>query len=208
MSSGVLPAGRDSSNIPRKMATPLRNQSPYTTGQKIKRLLWGIVQSTLFRWSLHPMYGWRAFLLRAFGAKLGANVRVRRTATFEIPWNITLGDHVSIGDHAIVYALGPVTVGARSFLSQFAHLCAGTHDGTSPDYPLLRMPITIGADCWIAADAFVGPGVTIADGVLVGARSSVFSDLPEWTVCVGNPAKPIKPREFGGRAVAAPPSVT
>lgn len=176
------------------MSVPQRNVSPWTTRQKIGRVAWGFVQSTLFAWSFHSMYGFRAWLLRCFGAKLGRNVRVRASARFEIPWNITLGDDVSIGDRAVVYALGPITVGDRSFLSQDAQLCAGTHDFTSPNYPLLRPPITIGTDCWIAADAFVGPGVTIADGVVVGARASVFGDLPEWTICVGNPAKPIKPR--------------
>src|SRR4051812_15776351 len=104
------------------MATPLRNRSPYTRGQNIKRLLWAVVQTTLFRWSFHTMYRRRAWLLRMFGARVGHNVRIRRTAIFEIPWNITIGDDVSIGDAAIVYALGPVTIGARSFLSQYAHL--------------------------------------------------------------------------------------
>lgn len=178
---------------------PVRHISPWSTREKIGRLLWSVVQSTLFRLSFHNWYGVRRALLRAFGARLGRNVRVRRTARIEVPWNLSIGDDVSIGDEARLYALGPIRIGDRSFLSQMAHLCAGTHDHADPDYPLLRPPITIGADCWIAADAFVGPGVTIADGVVVGARSSVFSDLPAWTICVGNPARPIKPRRLRGR---------
>jgi len=138
----------------------------------------------------------RAAMLRLFGAKLGRNVRVRRTAKIEIPWNLNIGDDVSIGDEAILYSLGMITIGHRSFLSQYAHLCAGTHDHTSPLYPLIREPITIGEDCWIAADAFVGPGVTIADRTVLGARASAFSDLPSDVIAVGNPAKPVKPRVF------------
>ncbi|MFN4241782.1 MAG: WcaF family extracellular polysaccharide biosynthesis acetyltransferase [Tepidisphaerales bacterium] len=186
------------------MATPTRNISPYSTGEKIRRVLWGVVQATLFRWSPHPAYRFRAFLLRLFGARLGRNVRVRRTVHIEIPWNLTLGDDVSVGDRAILYCLGPVTIGDRSFVSQYAHLCAGTHDYTSPDYPLQRLPITLGADVWVAADAFVGPGVTVADGVVVGARASVFKDLPPWVVAAGNPAKPIKPRLLAGRSPPLP----
>jgi putative colanic acid biosynthesis acetyltransferase WcaF len=178
------------------MPTAARNLSPYSRNEKVGRLLWSIVQAVLFRYSFHNWYGWRAWLLRRFGATLGRNVRVRRTAQFEIPWNVTIGDDVSIGDHAIVYALGPVRIGARSFLSQYAHLCAGSHDSTSPDYPLLRVPITVGEDCWIAADAFVGPNVTVGDRTVVGARASVFSDLPPDVIAGGNPARPIKPREF------------
>jgi putative colanic acid biosynthesis acetyltransferase WcaF len=130
----------------------------------------------------------RASLLRLFGAKLGRNVRIRRTVHVEVPWNIAIADDVSIGDHAVLYSLGMITIGERSFVSQHGYLCAGTHDHTKRDYPLLRLPITIGAECWVAADAFVGPGVTIGDRTVLGARASAFSDLPPDVIAVGNPA--------------------
>jgi len=174
--------------------TPTRNVSPWTRKQQVGRLLWAIVSASVFRFTFHDWYGLRAAILKAFGAKLGRNVRVRRSAKIEIPWNLDIGDDVSIGDEAILYSLGPIKIGARSFLSQYAHLCAGTHDHTSRDYPLLREPIVIGEDCWIAADAFVGPGVTVGDRTVVGARASVFGDLPPDVIAVGNPAKPAKPR--------------
>ena len=176
--------------------TPTRNLSIWTPRQKIGRLLWAFVYHLLFRGSFHNWYMFRSALLRRFGAKTGKNVRIRRTARIEIPWNLTLGDDVSIGDEAILYSLGHIRIGARSFVSQYAHLCAGTHDGTRNDYPLLCEPITIGEDCWIAADAFVGPGVTVGDRTILGARASAFSDLPPDVVAVGNPAKAIKAREF------------
>jgi putative colanic acid biosynthesis acetyltransferase WcaF len=135
-------------------------------------------------------------LLRVFGAKLAAEVRIRSTVTIEIPWNLTVGTHTAVGDHAILYCLGPVTLGRYVTISQYAHLCAGTHELDSRDMKLLRPPIVIGDDAWIATDAFVGPGVTIGEGTVVGARSSVFKDLPEWVIAVGNPAKPIRKREF------------
>ena len=40
----------------------------------------------------------------------------------------------------------------------------------------------------------VGPGVTIGDGTVVGARSAVFKDLPAWVVAIGTPAKPVRAR--------------
>lgn len=175
---------------------PTRNVSLWTRRQKIGRLFWAVAYHLAFRPSFHNWYALRASILRLFGAKVGRNVRIRRTARIEIPWNLALDDDVSIGDEAILYSLGHIRLGARSFLSQYAHLCAGTHDGTRSDYPLLCEPITIGQDCWIAADAFVGPGVTIGDRTILGARASAFSDLPTDVIAVGNPAKPIKPREF------------
>jgi putative colanic acid biosynthesis acetyltransferase WcaF len=192
--------------------TPKRNISPFTTRQKIGRLLWSVVQGTLFRASFHNWYGYRATLLRTFGAKLARNVRFRRTVRVEAPWNLEIGPDSSVGDHAILYSLGSIRIGARSSISQYAHLCAGTHDYTRDDYPLLREPITVGDDCWIAADAFVGPGVTIGDRTVLGARASAFSDLPSDVIAVGNPAKPIKPRELrraregGGQAPSSSPS--
>lgn len=47
---------------------------------------------------------------------------------------------------------------------------------------------------WVAAEAFVGPGVIIGEGAVVGARAAVFKDVAPWTVVGGNPAKYIKDR--------------
>ncbi len=171
-----------------------RHQSPYSAGEKVKRLLWAVVQATLFRPSFHTMNGWRAFLLRCFGAKIGKPVMIRRTVRIECPWNLSIGGNVAIGDRAVLYALGPITLGDRVTISQHAHLCAGTHDYDQPDMPLVRPPIVIERDTWIAADAFVGPGVTVREGAILGARGCAFGDLEAWTIYGGNPARAIKPR--------------
>ena len=170
--------------------------SPWTPREKMARVLWSFVQMFVFRLTFHNWYGLRNALLRMFGAKLGRDVRFRRTVKIEVPWNLEFADGVTIGDCVILYSLGMIRIGARSFVSQYGHLCAGTHDATRSDYPLVLAPITIGEDVWIAADTFVGPGITIGDRAILGARASAFSDLPPDMICVGNPAKPIKPREF------------
>jgi putative colanic acid biosynthesis acetyltransferase WcaF len=175
---------------------PARNVSAWTTSEKIARFGWAIVYRVVFALTLTNWYSVRAALVRLFGGKLGRNVRLRRSVRIEAPWNLIIADDVSVGDDAILYALGTISIGARTSISQYSHLCAGTHDYTRDDYPLLRLPITIGEDCWIAADVFVGPGVTIGDRTVLGARASVFNSLPPDVVAVGNPAKPIKPREL------------
>jgi putative colanic acid biosynthesis acetyltransferase WcaF len=181
-----------------------RGRSAFSTREKIGRLLWGVVQATLFRLSFHNWYGWRRMLASAFGARLEAPVRLRRTVRIECPWNLTMGPESSAGDRALLYCLGPVTIGARVSVSQNAHICAGTHDHTRPDLPLLRPPITIGDDVWIAADAFVGPGITIGAGAILGARGCAFKDLEPWTIYGGNPARPLAPREMIGAAPGSP----
>ena len=176
-----------------------RQQSPWTTRDKIARMLWAIVERILFRFSFRTMYRWRSFLLRCFGARIGRNCIIRRTVRVEVPWHLSMGDYSTIGDECIVYTLGRVTIGDRVTISQYTHLCAGTHDHTRPDFPLIRPPIIVEDDVWIAADVFIGPNVRIGRGTLVGARASVFKDLPPWKVCVGNPAHPVKDREYQGR---------
>jgi putative colanic acid biosynthesis acetyltransferase WcaF len=174
----------------------IRHRSVWTTRQKVGRAAWALVQGTLFRFSPHNAYGWRALLLRAFGASVGPQVKIRRTVRIEIPWHLTIGEHSAVGDFAILYSLGTITIGRYVTISQYAHLCAGTHAARTRAMPLLRPPITLGDDVWVAADAFVGPGVTIGARTVLGARASAFADLPGDVIAVGNPAKPIKPREF------------
>lgn len=166
----------------------------FTTKQKIGRLLWGFVQATLFRWSPRRANNWRAMLLRCFGAKVGRPRVLRNTARFEVPWNVVIGEGARIGDGAYFYSLGTITVGDHAVISQFAHLCAGTHEHESTAFTLVRVPLSIGDYAWIGTDVYVAPGVTIGDGVIVGARSNVVKDLPAWRICVGSPAKAIRPR--------------
>jgi putative colanic acid biosynthesis acetyltransferase WcaF len=173
-----------------------RHRSPWTKKQKIARLIWAMVQATLFGLSPHNLYSWRAMLLRLFGAKIAQHVHIRPSARFIIPWHVEIGEHSSIGDFAIIYSLGEITIGKYVTISQYAHLCAGSHDFRTRAMTLMTAPITLGDDVWIAADAFVGPGVSIGDHSIVGARASVFSNVPSDVIVGGNPAKVIKQREF------------
>src|SRR5262245_50552818 len=120
MSVKNLPAGDD--------AMRARLTSSWTLRERLVRFLWYFVEATLFRLSPRPLYRWRAFLLRLFGARVHPTCRIRSTVKVEVPWNLSAGPYTIIGDHAILYCLGPVSIGARVMISQYAHLCAGTHD--------------------------------------------------------------------------------
>ena len=167
----------------------------YASGEMMRRVLWTFAQP-LFRISPRPCFGWRRFLLRCFGAKIGGSVHIYPSATVYFPWNLEVGDESAIGEQVFIYNLGRVTLGSRVTISHRAHLCAGTHDHTKPDFPLLRPPIVIGSDAWICADAFVGPGVTIGEGAIVGARAVAIKDVKPQTIVVGNPARESKSREI------------
>lgn len=187
-------------NTAEPIAPESRHDSPYTTREKIGRLLWAVVQATLFRGSFHNWYAWRRWLASRFGANLHRTVHLRRTVRIECPWNLAMGRNSSLGDGVIAYCLGPITIGDRVSVSQHAHLCAGSHDWTRPDLPLLRPPITIKDEAWIAADAFVGPGVTVGEGAILGARGCAFKDLEPWSMYGGNPAKKLRDRPRFGQS--------
>ena len=186
---------------PAPVAAPLdvkHQASPWPLRDQVRRVAWMFVRAALFRPSFHNWYGWRRLLLRAMGAKVGRGVRVRPTARVEMPWNLELGDECVVGDYAILYSLGPIRLGRKVTVSQYAHLCAGTHDPTDPTFPLLTPPIVVGDGAWVAADAFVGPGVTVGAWAVVAARATVVKDVPPGEIWGGNPARFIKPRGVRG----------
>lgn len=156
--------------------------------------LWWLVQATLFRCSPQFMFGWRCWLLKLFGAQVGRAVRIRPSVKITYPWKVAIGNHVWIGDDVVLYSLGEIEIGDNSVVSQRSYLCAASHDYTQPDFPIYQNKVFIGAQVWLATDVFVAPGITIGFGAVVGARSSVFHDLPPMMVSLGSPAKPIRSR--------------
>lgn len=174
--------------------------SPYTFREKVLRALWIYFGQLVFRLTFHNWYAVRRSILSLFGASMGPHSRVRGSVRIEQPWNLSIGEGTSVGDRAILYCLGPVTIGNHVTISQGAHVCAGTHDHTRPEMPLIRPPIVIGDRAWIAADAFVGPSVEVGEGALLGARGCAMSNLEPWTIYAGNPATRVKERRRHGAA--------
>ena len=156
--------------------------------------LWWIVQSTLFACSPQFAYKWRVFLLRMFGAKIGKNVVIRSSVKTTYPWKLTIGDNAWVGDSVDLYTLGDIVIGNNAVVSQRSYLCTGSHDHKSKAFDIYAQPIIIEDEAWVATDVFIAPGVTIGKGAVIGARSSVYKNMPEGMICTGSPAKPIKER--------------
>jgi len=169
---------------------------PYSFSEYSRRFLWSFVQATFFRWSPGRAFVWRKFLLRLFGARMVGKVFVRPTTNIIHPWLLEMDDWSVLADGVTVYNLGKISIGRHSVVSQNTYLCAGTHDYTREDLPLMRPPITIGNGVWVAAGAFIGPGVTIGDNSVIGACVVVVKDVPAGVVAAGNPARVIKRREM------------
>lgn len=171
---------------------------PYPFRFYVLRAAWQCVWLLLFRPSPSRACRWRVFLLRLFGANVAATAKVRATARIIHPWLLTVGEFSSIGDRVRVYNLGTLIIGRQTSISQDVHLCGGTHDHRDPTLPLIRSPITIGSGVWVCADAFIGPGVTVGDNAVVGARAVVVKDVAPAIIVGGNPARRIGDRFPGG----------
>ncbi len=163
---------------------PPTRRSTWSTRQKLARVLWATIARPV--WVLAPAV--RPRLLRWFGARVGAGCRFARDVDIAIPWTLEIGDGVVVADRVILYALGPVSIGDRTRLDVRAHLCAGTHDMNDSRFPLLRSSISIGADCVIGLDAYIGPEVRLGDGVIVEPRASVFRGFAGPGRLAGTPA--------------------
>lgn len=169
----------------------------YTTANKIKRLFWGICRQIFFRpFGLPVFIKWRNFVLRCWGAKIGQGSIVHASAEIWAPWNLEIGQRTCVGPQTILYNPGKILLGNKVVISQHAYLCTATHDYTSPLHTLYWRDIVIDDYAWVAARAFVGPGVHIGERAIVGATSSVYKDVAPWTIVGGNPAKFIKNREM------------
>ena len=158
------------------------HSSPYPSSHSLYhrcgRMLWGIVWLLLFRPTPRNLHGWRRFLLRLFGAKIGQGVHPYPSAKIWAPWNLEMADHSCLSEAVDCYCVDKITIGAHSTVSQYSFLCTASHDYTDPKMPLTTAPIVIGEKVWVAADVFVAPGVTLNNGAVVGVRSSVFKDVP------------------------------
>jgi putative colanic acid biosynthesis acetyltransferase WcaF len=167
---------------------------------KLKRGLWNMTWAVLFKHTPKRRGNpFRLFLLRRFGARIDGDPLVHPTCRILLPWELEIGNYSAIGERVEIYNYGRVVIGPMTVVSQYSYLCTGTHDYTHPHMPLTWKPITIGSECWVAAGVFVGPGVVVHDGAVVGAYSVVTRDVPPWTVNAGNPCRVLKARVLQNR---------
>jgi len=167
----------------------------FSTGNKVKRLLWGACWLLLYRTSPRPLHAWRSTLLRTFGATMGADCHFYPASKVWAPWNLVCADQVTAGDEAEIYNPATMRFGSHAIVSQGAYLCGATHDFDDPAFPLLAYEMSFGAYCWICAKACVGPGVNVGEGAVLGLASVASRDLEAWGVYAGTPAVKVKERK-------------
>jgi putative colanic acid biosynthesis acetyltransferase WcaF len=171
------------------------SQGNYSPGANIwLQMLWYFLGAPLVRSYWLPWSGLKVMILRWFGAKIGAQVRIKPGVRIKFPWRLCVGDYVWIGEDAWLDNLAMITIEDHVCISQAAYLCTGNHDWSSPHFDLRVAPILVKEAAWVAARATVGPGVTIETGAILSLGSVACRTLMPMAVSTGNPAQPIKPR--------------
>jgi putative colanic acid biosynthesis acetyltransferase WcaF len=184
-----------------QVAQPRTGGASFALRLRLSRVAFLVCWMLLAAWTPPFLHGWRRLILRAFGARIGRGVFVYGSTRIWYPPYLTMGDFATLGPRVNCYNQAPIGIGAFAIVSQGATLCAGTHDYEDPDFQLRTRPIVLGANCWIAAEAFVGPGVRVGDFAVLGARGVAMRSLEANTIHAGNPAMPVKRRALGaGRA--------
>lgn len=177
-----------------KFSQPLNGGPSFSLRLRLYRAFWSLAWFLLASWTPGPLHFWRRFVLRAFGANMAPRSDVKGSARVWYPPNLTMEERTLLGPGVECYNIAPITVRAGALVSQNAYLCTGSHKLDDPNFQLIARPIMIEKNSWIAAEAFVGPGVRVGEGAVLGARGAAFDDLLPWTVYRGNPARPISTR--------------
>jgi len=175
-----------------------RTARKYSRVEQLRRAGWSLGR-WLVRLSPRPCFGWRRAVLRLFGARIGVQVHIYPSAHLYMPWNVEIGDWAAVGEDVLIYSLGKVRIGKHATLSYRSHVCAGSHDLEDPALPLLKPPVCVEDGVWVGTDAFIGPGVTVAEGAVVGARAVVVSNVKAFDIVAGNPARVIRQRKLRGQ---------
>ena len=181
------------------MLTLERHTPGHVSGSiKIKRVVWNITAAFLFRPFITPVFRkWRIALLRLFGAKVEWDANVYASVKIWAPWMLQMGHRACLGPEVICYNQDWVVLENEAVVSQYSYLCTAGHDVNmmnTADKSLITAPIILKSKSWIGARSFIGMGVEIGEGAVVGATASVYKSVEPWCVVGGNPAKVIKKR--------------
>lgn len=105
---------------------------------------------------------------------------------------ITIGSFCSIADEVVIFGGGEHRI---DWITTYPLRVVFNLPGAGKDgHPHTKGETRIGNDVWIGYRAVILSGVTLGDGVVVGAGAVVTKDAPPYSIVAGNPAKVIRYR--------------
>jgi len=180
--------------------------SSFSTGDfdrgasRLKEFLWLLVSLVLFKLCPIKLSGFKCWVLRRFGAKVGRGVVIKPDVKITFPWKLEVGDHVWLGEECWLLNLAPIKIESHVCISQRAFLCTGNHNYKSPSFDLVTKPILVEAGAWVGALAVVGPGVVLGNHAVLAAGSVASRSLEPFGIYQGNPAVLVKKRAIDSNA--------
>ncbi len=168
----------------------------YKPGAKWKIIIWYICNWLFFKSTWNVSYGFKVFILRLFGAKVGKGVVIKQCVNIKYPWLLIIGDHVWIAENVWIDNLALVTIKNNTCISQGAMLLCGNHNYKKTNFDLIVLPITLDEGVWIGAKAIVCPGVHAHSHAILTVGSIAIQNLDAYSLYQGNPAIFIRKRDI------------
>ncbi|MDN5286191.1 MAG: wcaF [Mucilaginibacter sp.] len=173
------------------------NNYPYHPGgNAVKRILWFYVNALFFKSSFIPSSGFKVFLLRLFGAKIGKNVTIKPCVNIKYPWFLSIGNETWIGENVWIDSLVMINIGAHVCLSQGVMLLTGSHNYKKITFDLLTKELFLEDGVWIGAGAIVTSGITAASHSVLTSGSVATKNMEPYSIYQGNPAVKIRERDI------------
>lgn len=129
-----------------------------------------------------------------------SDVNIERMASFGSGREVEIGSHSGIGINC--HVPNNIKIGENVMMGpQCIFLDSVTHVIDRLDVPMIKQgkkpvaPIVIGDDVWIGRETMVLPGKNIGSHTVIGARSVVSRDIPDYVVAAGNPCRVKKERK-------------
>lgn len=129
----------------------------------------------------------------ALGASIAESASIGPGVWLRVPSRVSVGAGSKLGGRTWIDSYGDVTIG-RNVLMQDVDLFSTQHDVNHPRFKGERRSISIGDYAWLPNKIIVLPGVSIGSHAVIGTGSVVSSDIPDYGIAVGNPARVIKER--------------
>lgn len=136
------------------------------------------------------------------GLELGDGVIISRNCVIQGKTGaVLLGDRVDVGCNSVFSSVAGISIGEATIIAGNCYLGGGRYYHDRLDVPIMdqggysRGPLSVGRNSWIGAGATILDGVSLGEGVIVGAGSVVTRDVEDFVIVAGVPAKVIGNRK-------------
>ena len=172
------------------------HQLHLTFGAKVKYACWLFISNWFFLTNIPYPNRLKVFILRLFGANIGKDCVIKPWVKIKLPWKLTIGDFVWLGESVWLDNISDITIGNHVCISQNALLLTGNHDYNSKSFDLRTNSIQIENGVWVCANATVTGGVILKSHSVVGVGVTISKDTTAYNIYINQQTIAVKKREI------------